>query len=178
MAGRKKKQRPFTKGPICFRKAPYVSERTYMFQKNPICLKKRPICCPYVVLSEGFSSLYVEKAPYVANQVPICGPYAAHMWPICFGCSSGTWSLLPRVQRQRFELSTVPRKEFPKVTTVTRDEAATWLLQASSVMRQTDGEVNHSYRPPYRIQGRSAVIRNNYGRQAVYCLQMPLAQCT
>ena len=70
------------------RKAPYVSERTYMFQKNPICLKKRPICCPYVVLSEGFSSPYVEKAPYVANQVPMCGPYAAHMWPICFGCSS------------------------------------------------------------------------------------------
>ena len=59
-----------------------------MFQKNPICLKKRPICCPYVVLSEGFSSPYVEKAPYVAKQVPICGPYAAHMWPICFGCSS------------------------------------------------------------------------------------------
>ena len=59
-----------------------------MFQKNPICLKKRPICCPYVVLSEGFSSPYVEKAPYVANQVSICGPYAAHMWPICFGCSS------------------------------------------------------------------------------------------
>ena len=58
-----------------------------MFQKSPICLKKRPICCPYVVLSEGFSSPYVEKAPYVANQVPICGPYAAHMWPICFGCS-------------------------------------------------------------------------------------------
>ena len=90
VAGRKKKQRPFTKGPICFRKAPYVSERTYRFQKNPICLKKRPICCPYVVLSEGFSSPYVEKAPYVANQVPICGPYAAHMWPICFGCSSDT----------------------------------------------------------------------------------------
>ena len=87
MAGRKKKQRPFTKGPICFRKAPYVSERTYMFQKNPICLKKRPICCPYVVLSEGFSSPYVEKAPYVAKQVPICGPYAAHIRPICFGCS-------------------------------------------------------------------------------------------
>ena len=59
-----------------------------MFQKNPICLKNRPICCPYVVLSERFSSPYVEKAPYVANQVPICGPYAAHMWPICFGCSS------------------------------------------------------------------------------------------
>ena len=93
MAGRKKKQRLFTEGPICFRKTPYVSERTYMFQKNPICLKKRPICCPYVVLSEEFSSPYVEKAPYVANQVPICGPYAAHMWPICFGCSSD--SILP-----------------------------------------------------------------------------------
>ena len=42
-----------------------------------------------------------------------------------------------------------------------------------------DGEVNHSYRPPYGIQGRSAVIRNNYGRPSlftVYCLQMPLAQ--
>ena len=84
------RERPhmFQKGPICFRKVPYVSERTYMFQRNPICLKKRPICGPYVVLSEGFSSPYVEKAPYVANQVPICGPYAAHMWPICFGCSS------------------------------------------------------------------------------------------
>ena len=56
-----------------------------MFQKNPICLKKRPICCPYVVLSEGFSSPYVEKAvhmlqnrsPYVAHMQPICGPYVS-----------------------------------------------------------------------------------------------------
>ena len=55
-----------------------------MFEKNPICLKKGP----FVVLSEGLSSPYVEKAPYVANQVPICDPYAAHMWPICFSSSS------------------------------------------------------------------------------------------
>ena len=34
---------------------------------------------PYVVLPEGFSSPYVEKAPSVANQVP----YVTHMQPIC-----------------------------------------------------------------------------------------------
>ena len=86
----------FQKGPIRFRKDLYVSKEPHMFEKEPHMFEKRPICCPYVVLSEGFSSPYVEKAPYVANQVPICGPYAAHMWPICFGCSSDQATFLAK----------------------------------------------------------------------------------
>ena len=63
-------------------------ERPHMFQEDPICLKKWPIGSPYVALPEAFSSPYVEKAPYVANRIPICDPYVPHMWPIGFDCSS------------------------------------------------------------------------------------------
>ena len=65
---------------------------------------------------------------------------------------------------KRFELSPVPREEFPKVTTVTSDEAANMVAAG----KLSDREVNHSYRPPYGIQECSAVIRNNYGQQSLF----------
>ena len=86
-----------------------------------------------------------------------------------------TWSLLPGVQRKRFELSTVLRKEFPKVTTVTRDEAAN--IAAGKLRDEADG-----WRSKPQLQ---TTIRNTgtfscelRSTVSVYCLQMPLAQCT
>ena len=64
----------FQKGPICFRKDLYVSKEPHMFEKETRML---PICCALKHNSEGFSSPYVEKAPYVEKQVPICGPYVS-----------------------------------------------------------------------------------------------------
>ena len=52
----------------------YFERKDLYVSKEPHMLDKKS---PYVVLSEGFSSPYVEKAPYVANQLPICGPYVS-----------------------------------------------------------------------------------------------------
>ena len=37
-----KRSHLFQKGPICFKKVPFVSERSHLFQKGPICFRKVP----------------------------------------------------------------------------------------------------------------------------------------
>ena len=63
---------------------------------------------------------------------------------------------------KRFELSAGPRKEFLKVTTVTSDEAAN-MVAAGKLRDEPDGWESQpaSDRPPYGMQGCSAVTRNN-----------------
>ena len=83
MAGRKKKQRPFTKAPYVSER-PHVSERTYMFQKNPICLKRdqyvaHMLCFLKDFLPHMLKNLHMlqTRSPYVAHMQPICGPYVS-----------------------------------------------------------------------------------------------------
>ena len=78
---------------------------------------------------------------------------------------------------KRFELSTVAREEFPKVTTVTRDEAA-YMVAAGKLCDEADG-----WRSQPQLQttipdtGTFSCDEKLWSTVSVYCLQMSLAQC-
>ena len=73
----------------------------------------------------------------------------------------------------------VPRKEFPKVTTVTRDEAAN-MVAAGKLRDEADGWRSKPQRQT-TIQNTGTFSCDKkylWSTVSVYCLQMPVAQCT
>ena len=101
-------------------------------------------------------------------------------------CTTENLAAVPWGVAKRFELSRGLRETFPKLTTVTRDEAAN-MFAAGKLRNEADGWKSQPAmrnKPPYGLLGCSAVTRNNYGSQSVFTVQLflvanaaSIAQC-